>query len=145
MKTYHDVEITTMVLVINSQKKEVLLINKTKGDWCGYTPPGGHVEPEESIEACAIREVKEETGLDVWNLKYKGLAHWIDLSDYSRYMVFSYTTEDYRGELMSASDEGRVSWIPISEFDRISFAPGCRERFDQLFFKEGIIELFGKC
>ena len=39
---------------------------KNKGDnFSYYTLPGGAVEPEETLEEAAIREVKEETGLDV--------------------------------------------------------------------------------
>ena len=35
-----------------------------------YALPGGHLEMNESWETCAVREVKEETNLDIVNLKY---------------------------------------------------------------------------
>ena len=42
---------------------KVLLIHQKNGDHIGF--PKGHVEPHESIEETAMREVKEEVGLDV--------------------------------------------------------------------------------
>ncbi|MBU7592766.1 NUDIX hydrolase [Metabacillus halosaccharovorans] len=55
----------TYVLLFDEQEKNVLMV-KNKGDnFSYYTLPGGAVEPEETLEEAAIREVKEETGLDV--------------------------------------------------------------------------------
>ncbi len=142
MRSYDNVVMTTMVLVLNKDKTEALLIKKTKGTWQGYTPPGGHVEFFERIEECAIREVKEETGLEISNLKYKGLVHWINVSDKSRYMVFSYITTDYKGSLIENLREGKAEWIKIADFDKIDFAPGIAERFPVLFFNSGITEMY---
>jgi len=51
------------VILSENNPDKVLLINRKKqGDW---SFPKGHVEKGESYEECAIREVKEETGLNV--------------------------------------------------------------------------------
>lgn len=47
-------------IIIENEK--VLIIQQTKGHW-GF--PKGHVEENETEQETAIREVKEETGLDV--------------------------------------------------------------------------------
>ena len=57
------VELATICLVYKNNK--VLLQNRVKEDWKGYALPGGHIEPGESVVESVIREVKEETGLDI--------------------------------------------------------------------------------
>ena len=53
------------VLLFDEQEKNILMVkNKAKGP-SYYTLPGGAVEKGETLEEAAIREVKEETGLEV--------------------------------------------------------------------------------
>ena len=55
----------TYVLIFDEQRKNVLMV-KNKGESSSYyTLPGGAVEAGETLEEAAIREVYEETGLDV--------------------------------------------------------------------------------
>lgn len=55
----------TYVLLFDEHEENVLLV-KNKGSGASYyTLPGGAVEKGETLEEAAIREVKEETGLDV--------------------------------------------------------------------------------
>ena len=57
-------EPTVGALIINDMD-EVLLVKSYKWKNRKYSVPGGHVELGESFEEAIIREVKEETGLDV--------------------------------------------------------------------------------
>jgi 8-oxo-dGTP pyrophosphatase MutT (NUDIX family) len=57
------VEVITGVIICNKDNK-ILLTKSPK--WSNkWTIPGGHIEPGETIEECALREAKEETGLSV--------------------------------------------------------------------------------
>jgi 8-oxo-dGTP pyrophosphatase MutT (NUDIX family) len=51
------------VYVLNQENKKFLFIKHKKiGKWLA---PGGHIEPNENPDCAALRETKEETGLDV--------------------------------------------------------------------------------
>jgi nucleoside triphosphatase len=59
----------TVGVFIFNQEGEMLLLKSHK--WPDkYVVPGGHVELGERLEEAAIREAKEETGLDIYDLKF---------------------------------------------------------------------------
>ena len=87
----------------------VLVEEKTGRDAGGIIFPGGHVEPGEPVTDSVIREMKEETGLNIERPKLCGVKEWIN-EDGSRYLVFLFTADRFTGELAS-SDEGRVFWM----------------------------------
>mgnify|MGYP000927938858 CR=1 FL=1 len=118
--------ITNMVMIYDNCGN-VLVQDKIKPDWSGITFPGGHVEPGESFVKSAIREVKEETGLDVKNLKLCGLKQFTHLNDGYRYIVIYFKTNDFSGEIKSSS-EGEVFWIKRSEL----LTQKCVSDFDQI-------------
>lgn len=109
--------LTTMCMVRN-KKGEILVLNRIKKDWPGITFPGGHVEDDEKCEECCIREMKEETGLDVYNLICKGHIEWNnDFNDGIRHFAVLYYTEDFKGEL-TPSKEGNIFFIKEEDINK---------------------------
>lgn len=99
--------ITTLCMIYKDDK--ILLQDRVKEDWRGFTLPGGHVEKEESIVAAVIREMKEETGLTIYNPKLCGVKQF-QTDDDERYIVFLFKSNEFEGEICS-SEEGEVHWI----------------------------------
>jgi 8-oxo-dGTP diphosphatase len=78
-----------------------------------YNGLGGHIERGESPTAGAIREIKEEAGLDVRNIRLRGIIH-IDAGHSNGIMLFVYTAESLSREFIEG-EEGRLEWIPLEE------------------------------
>ncbi len=109
------VELTNLCMIKDGDK--YLLQNRVKKDWQGYTFPGGHIEPGESIAQSAIREVKEETGLIMKNPRLVGVKQfWVKSG---RYVVFLFSATKFSGELRS-SYEGEVGWFTKEEMKNIN-------------------------
>lgn len=115
MHTTENVELTVLCLISNGDK--VLLQNRVKNDWRGYALPGGHVEPGESFVDAVIREMKEETGLTVYNPKLVGIKQFP--IDNGRYIVFFFKTAEFTGNLQS-SDEGMMEWISREDLKNVN-------------------------
>lgn len=135
-----DVQLLTMCLVQDGNK--VLLLNRpSEKGFPGYIGPGGKVDFPESLTEGAAREVKEETGLHVQNLIYKGLDEYADPTNNVRYMVFNYLATSFEGQLIENGPEGRAEWVAIDEAIHLPMQPWFKKRFP-LFFKEGTFEIY---
>lgn len=119
-------ELTNMVMVEDKTSGKILVQERVKY-WKGVTFPGGHVEPGESFVDSAVREIKEETGLDIYNLKSCGVIHWCHKDSADRYIVFCYKTCDFSGTLLESTDEGRVFWAYPEDVKKMPQA----ENFDK--------------
>jgi 8-oxo-dGTP diphosphatase len=103
MSTTENVELTVICLIYKDNK--ILLQDRIKKDWKGYTLPGGHVEKDESFINAVIREMKEETGLTIKHPILCGIKHFP--IDNGRYLVLLYKTNEFEGHLTS-SEEGKM-------------------------------------
>ena len=109
------VELTVLCLL--HQNGKYLLQDRIKKDWKGFTLPGGHVEPGESIVDAVVREMKEETGLRIMDPKLCGVKQFP--IEKGRYIVFLFEATQYEEELCS-SKEGKMHWIRTEELDKVN-------------------------
>ena len=77
-----------------------------------YDIPGGKIEEGETPKQTAIREMKEETGIEIQNLKYKGIM----TREYpDRMFIFdTFISKEYEGEPQEF-EENTSEWIDIDE------------------------------
>ena len=124
MSRTENVELTVLCLL--HQNGQYLLQDRVKKDWEGFTLPGGHVEHGESIVAAVIREMKEETGLDIFHPQLCGIKQFP--IDGGRYIVLLYKTDEFEGELVS-SEEGQMEWICRKDLENVNTVNDLTELF----------------
>lgn len=108
--------LTNLCMVYRDDGSFLVQLRKKK-DWPGINFPGGHVEKEESILDSVRREMKEETGLEVFDLKPCGYFEWNVPSENVRHLSLLFKTNEFKGEI-SSSEEGEVFWIKERDLNK---------------------------
>ena len=124
---YMEIILTTMCMIYNDDGS-FLVQNRIKNDWPGINFPGGHVENNETIEESCIREIKEETGLDISSLYSPGSIEWYVPDDKKRHLCIIFRTKEYKGEIKS-SNEGEIFFIKEEELKNYTLSLD----FDKVF------------
>ena len=113
------------VVIIFNEQAEVLLLKrmfpqKDFSDHWGF--PGGAVAGfEESFDA-AIRETKEETNLEVWNLRrVKRDRDFLDV----------YTTRTFEGDIVLSFEHTDYVWVPMELLDNYKLIPGSKKLIEE--------------
>lgn len=132
--------LTNMCMIYDKETDAVVLENRVKS-WPGLAFPGGHVERGEAIVPSVIREIKEETGLDITDVKLVGVRDWYDVETNERTVVFLFATAAYKGTLIKGTEEGEVKWVKRTALKDLKFADGFKDQLD-LFFKGSFTEVF---
>ncbi len=114
-------------LVFITRGDRVLLLRGAPGKriWANkYNGIGGHVERDEDVYAAARREVREETGLEVEDLRLAGLIN-IDGDQPAGILLFVFTATSRWGEPIP-SEEGSLEWIArdrLAQIDLVEDLP----------------------
>jgi 8-oxo-dGTP diphosphatase len=106
-------------LMVHRVKKEN---DMHQGKWNGL---GGKLEPGETPEECAIREIREEAGLQVTKLILKGFLTFPSFADDEDWYAFVFLARDFTGELIE-SPEGDLAWIDDSQLLKLELWEGDR-------------------
>ena len=104
---------------------QTLMLQRTKrpddihfGKWNGL---GGKFEAGESPEQCVMREVREESGLEISDLRLCGLLMFPAFKGDDWY-VFVFTARVLSGELKENA-EGYLKWIPDDQLESLPLWP----------------------
>ncbi len=122
-----NINLMNMCKIINPKTKKVLVQERVKS-WQGIAFPGGKIEKGESIISSVKREIYEETGLKLKSIKICGLKNWYDKKLKERHLVILFISDDFEGDLISETREGKVYWISESELKSMKLA----DDFDKL-------------
>ena len=105
----------------------LLLVRRGQAPSAGlWSVPGGRVEPGESAAEAAVREVREETGLDV---HVGALLASVEIGDY---LVHDFAAEVIGGELCAGDDAADVRWCTFDEAALLPLTPGLMDELRRM-------------
>ncbi len=118
--------------VLISDKDRYLIVKRGKDPNSGlWSIPGGLVEIGERVSEAAVREVKEETGLDVNLVRVIGVVDKIirdgDSNVKYHFVIIDYLAEQRTGILKAASDALEAKWVKADELTRYDLTPSLVE------------------
>lgn len=121
---------TTLVYIEKDSKYLMLHRTKKQNDynhdkWIGI---GGKFEETESPEECILRETKEETGLTLNEIEYRGIVTFVSDENFTEYMHI-FWSNNFSGALKEC-DEGELEWIEKSRMNDLPHWKG-----DEIFLK----------
>ena len=122
------IEATSCGGVVIFRGKVLLLYKNYKNKYEGWVLPKGTVEKGEEHNQTALREVKEETGLELLSYKFRGLITFVS-DDCEPEMMCLFTSDDFRGEIITC-DEGVLEWVSKTEVPKLPTWEG-----DAIFLK----------
>ncbi len=122
--------IPSVVCFIEDNGKFLFLERNHEPDLGKYVPPGGKIDNMEDPIITVKREVREETGLIVDNISYRGTT--IHYGKNEQWIVFIFYTNTFSGDIVQGN-EGRLFWIAQKDVYTLNLPPGDVYFLDYLF------------
>jgi 8-oxo-dGTP diphosphatase len=103
----------------------LLLIRRGRGPAAGeWSVPGGRVELDETLHVALVREVFEETGLEVVVDRFLGWVERIGEQFHFVILDFAVTVLDPSVEPVAGDDAAEVAWVPLHELSELRLVDG---------------------
>lgn len=101
---------------------KVLLIERGIEPYKGMLAfPGGFMRIDETAEECAIRELKEETGLEINNIKQLGAFSGVNRDPRERVVTIAFYALAKQSEVIGGDDAAAAQWVSINDVPPLAF------------------------
>lgn len=135
----HYVTTDIVVFTFKDAALHVLLIQRGEAPYKGkWALPGGFLKPDEEIDACARRELQEETALEHFLLEPFATVGTVGRDPRGRVITVAHLALVCWGpEVRAGSDARDAAWFPLDELPKLAFDHGdllrlARTRLEQM-------------
>lgn len=138
-------ELTTLGYIVSPDRRRVLLVHRVSrahDEQLGkYNGLGGKVERDEDIASAMRREIREEAGVEVTDMRLRGTVSWPGFNGRDVFgFVFLITA--FEGEPFAANVEGTLAWHDVATIMDLPMWDGDRH-FLPLVFDETVRQFHG--
>ena len=111
------------VVIAKGEEPQVLLVQRDNEPFKGcWAFPGGFMNMDETTEQCAVRELEEETGLKVNEIRQIGAYSKLDRDPRGRTITVAYLAiVDAPAPVKGQDDAAKAAWFPISVLPPLAF------------------------
>ncbi|MGC3955858.1 MAG: 8-oxo-dGTP diphosphatase [Propionicimonas sp.] len=141
--------LATLGYVLSPDRSRVLMVRRSRdGDvhQGKYNGLGGKLETDEDVVGCMIRELREETGIEVTSLRLRGTLSWpgfgntgeeaSKLPPSADWFGFIFVVDAFTGEPPDHNDDGPLEWVEIDRLGELPMWEG-DQHFLPLVFGDG--------
>lgn len=112
--------LAALAFILSTDRKETLLIHRNKREddqhFGKYNGLGGKMEPDEDTISCIKREILEEAGITVTNIKLRGTINWPGFGGEGEdWFGFIFLVTEFQGEVFHSNHEGDLLWRKIED------------------------------
>lgn len=128
----------TLGYILSPDGEKVLMVHRIarpNDDQLGkYNGLGGKMMPDEDIASCMVREIREESGLEVTEMRLRGSINWTNFGPKGEdWLGFIFLITGFKGRAKAANEEGPLSWVELEKLGELPMWEGDRYFLPMVF------------
>lgn len=128
----------TLGYILSPDRRNVLMVHRiarSHDDQLGkYNGLGGKMRSDEDVATCMVREIREESGLEVTTMSLRGTVNWTNFGPKGEdWLGFIFLITGFTGDPYEKNEEGPLTWVPLERIAELPMWEGDRHFLPMVF------------